>query len=242
MSCHSFPILKIIVSVEKLAQHTTVLCSTEVGALNIRVSAMKIIITCFVGLSIFTSAIQVNAELVIEGGPIFTSKMERHLIEAKTKSHYLYLLISAVERSQKRIFIKPITDDKSTWHYSGKKSRSHTEALDNKKRGSERNTPTDAVIFINQNRITQTHKTYNSGTLIHELVHALDLASGNYHKDYKVRERRAIFFQNIWRSLHGKSLRTNYHDRFATLDYQNAKRDNQLENFIQYYFRHNALP
>ncbi len=31
--------------------------------------------------------------------------------------------------------------------------------------------------------------------LVHELVHALDLASGRYHRDSSVRERRVVFLQ-----------------------------------------------
>ncbi len=34
-----------------------------------------------------------------------------------------------------------------------------------------------------------------NGMLVHELVHALDLASGRYHRDSSVRERRVVFLQ-----------------------------------------------
>ncbi len=203
---------------------------------------MKRVVRYLLGLFICLCACHAWATIIIDGRPAFKAKVEQHLVEAKVKSPYLSALITAAERSKRRVYIKPITNDKSTWHYSGKKSRSHTEALDNKKRGAQRNTPTDAVIFINKNRITREHKTYKSGTLIHEFVHAVDLIGGKYHGDYKIRERRAIFFQNIWRSLHGKTLRADYHDRFKTLDYQNALRENSLEKFVNDYFSSNALP
>jgi len=105
---------------------------------------------------------------------------------------------------------------------------SHIKALDNKSRSAERNTPTNSIIYINTNRITRTHKTYNSGTLIHEIVHATDLANGNYHSSYPIREKRAVFFQNIWRNTHSKELRTSYHGRFETNEYQKSKNAGEL--------------
>ena len=184
----------------------------------------------------------INAEILIDGSSDFEIKVITHLYEAKNSSPYLAQLIGRIQSSSSTITIKPITNDRSTWHKSGKKSRSHTKALDNKSRGAERNTATNSIIYINKNRINQNHKSYRSGTLIHELVHAYDLANGKYNRKYPIREKRAIFFQNIWRDTHSKKLRTHYHRRFETKEYQRAKNADKLNQFFEYYFTHNDLP
>ncbi|MES9969680.1 MAG: M91 family zinc metallopeptidase [Candidatus Thiodiazotropha sp.] len=183
-----------------------------------------------------------NAEIIIEGSSDFQAKVRGNLAEARTASTHLAKLILNAERTPAKITIKPITDDRSTWHKSGKKSRSHTKALDNKRRGAERDSSTDSIIYINRNRITRSHKTYKSGTLIHEIVHALDLANGNYHGRYPLREKRAVFFQNIWRDKQVKKLRSDYHGRFKTIEYQNAKKARQVNFFVDYYFENNDIP
>lgn len=201
----------------------------------------KIIYTILLLFTVNYSS-HVDAGLVIDGPNNFKRKVNTNLYEAKSSSTYLVKLIQSIKNSPSTITIKPITNDQSTWHKSGKKSRSHTKALDSKSRGAARNTATNSIIFINTNRITKTHKTYNSGTLIHEIVHALDLANGKYHGSYPIREKRAVFFQNIWRNAHSKKLRTDYHGRFETTEYQNAKKSGKLKQFVNYYFTHNDIP
>lgn len=184
----------------------------------------------------------IKAGIAIEGPSNFKRKVENNLSDAHSNSIYLAKLIQNIKRSSSTVTIKPITNDKSTWHKSGKKSRSHTKAHDNKSRGAERNTPTNSIIYINTNRITKTHKSYTSGTLIHELVHASDLANGKYHSSYPIREKRAIFFQNIWRNTHSKKLRTNYHGRFKTDEYQKAIKSGKIKQFVSHYFEYNDTP
>lgn len=203
---------------------------------------MKKIIYTILLLFIFNYSSHVNAGLVIDGPNDFKRKVNANLSEANSSSIYLAKLIQSIKSSPSTITIKPITNDQSTWHKSGKKSRSHTKALDSKSRGAARNTPTNSIIFINTKRITKTHKTYNSGTLIHEIAHASDLANGKYHGDYPIREKRAVFFQNIWRDAYSKKLRTDYHGRFETIEYQNAKKSEKLKQFVNYYFAHNDIP
>lgn len=183
-----------------------------------------------------------NAKIVVEGSNNFKIKVTGNLIEAKNNSVYLSQLIQKIKKSSSTVTIKAITNDKSTWHKSGKKSRSHTKALDNKNRGAARDVATNSIIYINKNRITKTHKSYSSGTLIHELVHAADLANGKYHSSYPVREKRAVFFQNIWRRTHARKLRADYHNRFVTNEYQKAKKSGGVKRFVNYYFEHNDVP
>lgn len=203
---------------------------------------MKTIIHITLLLFMLNYSSLVKADLIIEGPDNFKYKVKSNLSDAKSSSKHLSRLIQNLEKSSSSITIKPITNNQSTWHKSGVKSRSHTEALDNMNRGVERNTPTNSIIYINTNRINKTHKTYKSGTLIHELAHASDLANGTYNSDYTIREKRAVFFQNIWRNTHSKKLRADYHGRFETQEYQKALKSGKLNQFINYYFERNDIP
>lgn len=184
----------------------------------------------------------VIAKLNIAGSIEFKKQVKANIFEAEIGSGYLKELLYRIKKSPSIITVRAISNDQSTWHSSGKKSRSHTKPLDGKARGAQRNKPTDSVIYINKNRITRSHKTYASGTLIHELVHAWDLANGSYHGDYPIREKRAVFFQNIWRSKHSKALRTNYHNRFETNEYQKSIKKGKLKLLVKYFLAHNDLP
>jgi hypothetical protein len=204
-------------------------------------NGMKYILCAFFLLIVDYSA-PVQARLIIDGPRDFKAKVISNLSEAKACSRQLAALIRNLQNATAAVTIKPITSDKSTWHVNGEKSRSHTEALDGKSRADERNISTNSIIYINTNRITRTHKSYNSGTLIHELVHAYDLSFGKYHGSYPIREKRAVFFQNIWRDAHSVALRTNYHARFETNEYQKAKEAGRLNWFAKYCFEHNDTP
>jgi len=83
---------------------------------------------------------------------------------------------------------------------------------------------------------------WRSGLLIHELVHALDLVTGRYNRDYSVRERRAVFMQNVWRLHVGSKLRVSYHGDFATLDYQYAARHGTITEYANYIFTRADFP
>jgi hypothetical protein len=183
-----------------------------------------------------------HAGLIIEGSREFKEKVNSNLIEAKNCSPHLAALIENIEKSSTTITITPITSDRLTWHKSGDRSRSHTEALDEKSRGAARNIGTNSIIYINIKRITPTRIPYNSGVLIHELVHAYDLSVGKYHSSYRIREKRAIFFQNIWRDAHSETLRADYHCRFKTNEYLEAKKAGTIKKFVKYCFEHNDIP
>ena len=184
----------------------------------------------------------VTAQILIVGSSDFKNKINSYLDDVENSSIYLQQLINHAKHESSLITVRPITNDKSTWHKSGKKSRSHTKAKDRLPRGSQINRATDSIIFINVNRINPSHKSYKNGTFIHEIVHALDLAKGNYNKDYSIREKRAVFFQNIWREKHRTKLRKDYHGRFKTLEYQNGITNGNISKFVDYYFNNNGIP
>lgn len=120
------------------------------------------------------------------------------------------------------IRFREMTDDPATWSSDGDPQRGHTEPDDGRPKREGRSAPTDATVFVPPAALEVGSPRWRSGLLVHELVHALDLASGRYNRDYTVRERRATFMQNLWRHDVGSRLRTSYHGRFATLDYQVA--------------------
>lgn len=166
-----------------------------------------------------------------------------HMQILKTsKSLYLRDLYSSYEKAKDKIRIELITDDPKTWHKSGQQSRSHCEPGDGKPKSLGRSSATSAIIYVHPDRVNPKHKSYESGVLTHELVHALDLAYGRYHSDGKVRERRAVFFQNVWRDHIGYKLRENYHGRFSTTDYQKAKSTNKIKDYVQWILSQNGLP
>ena len=172
------------------------------------------------------------ASLEIEGPATFQSQVRAYLKVGKSISPHTHRLISAIASASMPVTIHPVTADPETWHPRGNATRSHT-----------RSTSSDGVIiYINPKRIDPSHKSYSSGTLIHELVHALDLTSKRYHRDYVVREKRAVFFQNIWRQAHQREFREHYHWRFTTDEYQQAQKTGNIDDFIDYFFTYDDLP
>ena len=182
------------------------------------------------------------AALKIEGPTLFREQVNQVLEMASERSLHLHRLIDSLVANPVLVTVLPITDDPVTWHHSGNRSRSHTRPLDSLSRSEQRNRPTASVVYLNPSRIRPSHRSFARGTLAHELVHAFDLATGRYHGDYVVRERRAVLFQNLWRDALAVSPRFDYHGRFATLEFQIAKRRGNLTRLVDHYFSANDLP
>lgn len=183
-----------------------------------------------------------QAIVEIEGPPGFQQQVADYLERGRKISHHTRRLIDAVNEAALLIRIRPVTDDPGTWHRSGVSSRSHTRVVRQRDRERKQSANLRAVIYINPARIEPGHKSYKRGTLIHELVHALDLVRDRYHSDYVIREKRAVFFQNIWRQAHGKRMRRHYHNKFDTLEYSQAEDAGRVDDFVDYYFAHDDLP
>ena len=183
-----------------------------------------------------------SAAIEIAGSVEFQYKVRQVLSQARESSVHLEQLIDSLENSPVVVVIHPISDDAASWHPRGDRTRSHTRALDSLPRRASRDQATESVIYLNEARVTPGHRSFMKGTLIHELVHALDLATGRYHENYVIREKRAVFFQNIWRDVQGARLRSAYHDRFPTLEYQGAVKRDEVEHFVEYYFNASDTP
>jgi hypothetical protein len=148
----------------------------------------------------------------------------------------------AVAQSPADITIRAITDDRWTWHSDGDRTRAHTEPADHRPKSAGREKPAAAIVFVPPEAVDQRSSRWKDGTLVHELVHALDLSSGRYDRDVTVRERRAVFMQNVWRAHLGRKLRADYHGQFATLDYQEAARQGSVGQIARYIFTRSDFP
>lgn len=182
------------------------------------------------------------AYIETEGPPEFQQQVKDYLNKGKKISPHTKRLIDTLANASRRVRIEPVTEDPSSWHPGGDPTRSHTRAARGKSKAIKKQRPVDAIIYVNENRINPSHKSYTRGTLIHELVHAHDLTAGLYHKDFVIREKRAVFFQNIWRMWHSKKLRSHYHKKFDTQEYQQALNTGLTGQFVDYYFQYNDLP
>jgi hypothetical protein len=189
----------------------------------------------------------VSANVLVEIPPGFQHRFNEQVNAAlaslaRSEDASIRQLHDAVVSSPATIVIRPITDDRATWHSSGDPDRRHTEPVDQRSKATGRSKPTGAITYILVADVDPGSDIWKQGVLVHELVHAVDLAYGRYHSDETVRERRAVFLQNVWRARFGRPLRSTYHGRFATTDYQDAKRRGMLNEFAQYIFTRADLP
>src|SRR5262249_36103422 len=134
------------------------------------------------------------------------------------------------------------TDDPATWHDKNDRHRPHTEPADGKARGAGRTKPTSAILYVPPDAVERNSTLWRHGAFVHELVHAHDIAYGLYARENPIRERRAVFLQNVWRARQGAKLRSSYHGRFPTLDYQEAVRRGTLAEVEHYIFTRSDLP
>lgn len=163
-------------------------------------------------------------------------------ILAKSEDLHIRQLHAAVVAAPGSIRFRRITEDRATWHSDGNPNRGYAQPSDGRPKREGRSKPTDATIFIPQSAVEPGSSRWKSGLLVHELVHALDLASGRYNRDYRVRERRAVLMQNIWRYRAGFQLRTSYHGAFPTLDYQYAEARGATGEYVSYIFTRADFP
>ena len=88
--------------------------------------------------------------------------------------------------------------------------------------------PYPAAIYLTLVNVNPYWSESKRGMLPHELVHAVDIVYGRLHPDRLVRERRAVFMDNVWRDTHGWLISERYFDgkiaSFETLEYQRAKK------------------
>jgi hypothetical protein len=195
----------------------------------------------------FAHAEEARKGLIVEPAPDagkhFDAQLQSALMMlAQSKEPLLKRLYDAVQASPAAIRIRPITDDRSTWHPDGDRTRGHADPDDKRPKSAGRSKPADATLFIPPDSVDPSSSHWRSGVLVHELTHALDIANGRYSPELSVRERRATFMQNVWRNHIGSGARTSYHGRFALLDYQEAVRTSSLDEYARYIFTRADFP
>jgi hypothetical protein len=189
----------------------------------------------------------VAANVLVETPPGFQHPFDEQVKTAlaslsRSEDAPIRQLHDAVMSSPATIVIRPITGDPATWHDPGDPNRRHTEPVDRRPKSTGRSKPTGAIVYIQTVDLDPRNAAWKQGDLVHELVHAVDLAYGRYHADDTVRERRAVFLQNVWRARFRSALRSTYHGRFATTDYQDAKRRGIVNEHGQYIFTRADFP
>src|SRR5262249_9909297 len=149
------------------------------------------------------------------------------LIAMRDKSPYLAQLLKAAQDAPFPIIVRPTMEDPSTF-FGTEPYRAHAQAAGplSISRDGVRGYP--AAIYLTLMNVNPYGSYSKRGTLPHELVHAVDLAYGHLHPDRIVRERRAVFMENIWREAHAWRISERYFDgktaSFETLEYQRAKK------------------
>ena len=161
---------------------------------------------------------------------------------ARSPDPVLRQLHAAVLASPGRVTIRPLTSERATWGSDGDPDRAHTRPDDGQPKHQGRASPTDATIYLNRDGVEPGRPRYKGGVLVHELQHALDLSAGRYHPDVTVRERRAVFMQNVWRQQIGYRMRDAYRARFPTQDYQTAAARGELDAYVRHLFTRADLP
>ena len=185
----------------------------------------------------------IHAALAIDGSGQFQDQLRAALtMLAQSNDPAINQLHAQLVSAPGVVTFRQMTDDRATWSNDGDPNRGHTEPSDGGPKREGRTSPTDATIYIPQSAIVPGSERWRSGLLVHELVHGLDLATGRYNRDYAVRERRAVFLQNIWRERTAFSLRTSYHAVFPTMDYQYAKSLGLTANYLEYIFSRSDFP
>jgi hypothetical protein len=175
--------------------------------------------------------------------PRFYEQLRAMLAElSRSRDPLVRRLHDTAKASPAAIHVRPMTDDRSTWNSDGTRTRGHTDPDDKRPKNEGRDKPSDATVFVPAEAVVPGMGSWKSGTLVHELTHAIDLANGRYNPEVSVRERRATFMQNVWRSHTGAALRTSYHGRFPTLDYQEALRRGVVEEYAHHIFTRSDFP
>jgi hypothetical protein len=153
---------------------------------------------------------------------------ELDLMRAGTRGVVCKTLMERLDAAPMATIIRPVTADEQTWHPNDRKgTRSHIIPQDTKIQGAERKQPTGAYLYLHPSRIDPSLSLFKLGTFVYFLAQAADLNQGQFSADYRIRERRAIFFSNAWKDSLGYPV-LSISDNVPTPDYQKAKQDGLL--------------
>jgi len=208
-----------------------------------RPPGLRVAVVATIAVSLLPGLLAAGVITAGSGSATFDRRVQEALATlARSEDSAIRQLHAAVVAAPATIRIRPINDDRATWGTAGDRNRGHTEPADARPKNEGRTRPANAIIYVPPSAVQPGSASWRSGMFVHELVHALDLAYGRYNRDSTVRERRAVFLQNVWRARLGHSLRASYHGRFATVDYQDATRRGTVTELTRYIFTRPDLP
>lgn len=158
--------------------------------------------------------------------PTFMAQVEKELdlMRSGKRGVVSEELVRRLDESSATTTIKPVTKDERTWHPNDRRgTRSHVVPQDTKVRGSSRAVPTDALIYLHPSRIDSSMSLFKLGTFAQVLAVAMDLNWGTYPADFRLQEKRSVFFRNGWRDSLSLEL-ISISDRVPTPEYAEAKK------------------
>jgi hypothetical protein len=152
------------------------------------------------------------------------------------KSPYLAELLKAAQEAPLPITVSPLMEDPRTY-FRGEPYRAHAGPAGPRSVGRTGRFGYPALMYLTLANVNPYWSESKRGILVHEFVHAVDLAYGRVHVDPLVAERRAVFMENLWRDVHGWVLSEWYHDQklgsFETLEYQRAKQQGVVARCVE---------
>jgi hypothetical protein len=170
----------------------------------------------------------------LRGGE-FRRSIMAGLVAMQAKSPYLAQLLKAAQEAPFPITVSPLMEDPRTY-VRGEPYRAHAGPAGPRSVGRGGWIGYPALVYLTLANVNPHWSSSKRGVLVHELVHAVDLAYGRIPADRLVAERRAVFMQNLWRDVHGWDLSEWYHDQklgsFETLEYQRAKRQGLIDRCV----------
>lgn len=167
----------------------------------------------------------VGALVIDASDPVFQENVQKEisLIRSGKRGIAPQELLDRIESSEATTTIRPITADETTWHPNDRRgTRSHVVPKDTRIRGARRSVPTSATLFLHPARVDPSMSLFKLGTFVYELAMAMDLNMGEYSGDYRIREKRAMFFRNAWFDAMRLPL-VGISNRIETTEYQQAK-------------------
>jgi hypothetical protein len=168
-------------------------------------------------------------------GAEFRRSVMAGLRAMQDKSPYLAQLLKAAQDAPLPIIVSPLMEDPRTY-FRGEPYRAHAGPAGPRAVGRGGWIGYPALMYLTLANVNPYWSESKRGVLVHEFMHAVDLAYGRIHVDPLVAERRAVFMENVWRDAHGWILSEWYHDQrlgsFETLEYQRAKRQGVIARCV----------
>ena len=154
-----------------------------------------------------------------------------------SENPHLSKLIKQADRTPETITIRPATiADANSW--CGRTSpKISCFRIRKTAEGAER-----LVLYFPPWQVDLENPKAHRGIVAHELSHVVDKIYNRYHSRKEIRERRAMFFHNMWRDEQGLRLFKMYNRKWDATDYQRAKSGGQLAQAVNYLFSHRDLP